>query len=111
MDLKAVELLTEREFSLDKELRSIGVSNLLSALCGPAPHSVGACLGRSGATGLVTKDGHRAMADSKKVERAVCVPRASEAFSAFFWITKNTDVCFASIVKPRDSGGKTPSPT
>ena len=33
MDLKAVELLTEREFSLDKELRSIGVSNLLSALC------------------------------------------------------------------------------
>ncbi|CAK9070657.1 unnamed protein product [Durusdinium trenchii] len=34
MDLKAVELLTEREFSLDKELRSIGVSNLLSALCG-----------------------------------------------------------------------------
>lgn len=34
MDLKAVELLTEREFSLDKELRSIGVSNLISALCG-----------------------------------------------------------------------------
>lgn len=34
MDLKAVELLTEREFSLDKELRSIGVSNLLSAFCG-----------------------------------------------------------------------------
>ncbi|CAJ1412570.1 unnamed protein product [Effrenium voratum] len=34
MDLKAVELLTEREFSLDKELRSIGLSNLLSALCG-----------------------------------------------------------------------------
>ncbi len=33
MDLKAVELLTEREFSLDKELRSIGVSNLLSAFC------------------------------------------------------------------------------
>ena len=36
MDLKAVELLTEREFSLDKELRSIGVSNLISALCGMA---------------------------------------------------------------------------
>eukprot|EP00438_Fugacium_kawagutii_P020943 Skav211834 [mRNA] locus=scaffold305:655711:656835:- [translate_table: standard] len=36
MDLKAVELLTEREFSLDKELRSIGTSNLLSALCGMA---------------------------------------------------------------------------
>ena len=34
MDLKAVELLTEREFSLDKELRSIGFSNLLSALLG-----------------------------------------------------------------------------
>ena len=34
MDLKAVELLTEREFSLDKELRSIGVSNLFSALIG-----------------------------------------------------------------------------
>lgn len=36
MDLKAVELLTEREFSLDKELRSIGTSNLLSAFCGMA---------------------------------------------------------------------------
>lgn len=34
MDLKAVELLTEREFSLDKELRGIGFSNLLSALLG-----------------------------------------------------------------------------
>ena len=34
MDLKAVELLTEREFSLDKELRSIGVGNLLSVLVG-----------------------------------------------------------------------------
>ena len=34
MDLKAVELLTEREFTLEKELRSLGVSNLLSACMG-----------------------------------------------------------------------------
>lgn len=34
MDLKAIEVLTETEMDLDRELKAVGVGNIVSALCG-----------------------------------------------------------------------------